>query len=188
MESDDSQIVDAVIGVITRYGTRRATMDELARHSGVSRQTLYDRYGDKDGVIAAAISLSASRTEQALKVAFEKDTALAEKIEAFYDIAIWPIYDLVCSMPDAADLEKGLGAKSKAMSDAMQHRRQDILAAMFSRYVSQGVQTPQQIAVFFDQSCSSAKKSCEGAEDLASYLSVLKDSTVALVERQPARD
>jgi AcrR family transcriptional regulator len=174
--------MDAVIGVVRRYGIKRATMDELARHSGVSRQTLYDRYGDKDGVIAAAIHFSSSRSEEALKVEFAQATSLAEKIEAYYAILIWPVYDLMCAMPDAADLETGLGAESTAASRAATRRRQEMLVDMLKGQVEKSGLAPEQVAVFFDQSCGRAKMSSEGPEDLAAYLAVLKDAILALSE------
>ena len=87
-------------------------------------------------------------------------------------------------MPDAADPERGLGAESKAASDAATTRRHDILADMLAAHVPRGGQTPRQIAVFFEQSCSRAMMSSEAPEDLSSYLSVLKAWMLALVDHQ----
>lgn len=184
MEVDDGPILDSVIDLVSRYGIKRATMDELARHTGVSRQTLYDRYGGKDGVIAAAIRLGSSRIEKALQAEFAKETSLSNKIDAYYTIAIWPFYELMRSMPDAADLEKGLGAESKTVTKEATQRRQQILSELLSAHKLQANQSSQQIAVFFDQSCSRAKMLCADDTDLASYLSVLKDSMLALAGQQ----
>lgn len=182
METDDGPILDAVIGVVSRYGIKRATMDELASHSGVSRQTLYDRYGGKDGVIAAAITMAKGRIEDALRVQFGLTESLDEKIEAYFSIAIWPVFEPMRAMPDSADLERGLGAQSKAAGDAATTRRQGIIADMLAAYALKNGQTPQQIAVFFEQSCDRAMMSSKSPEELASYLSVLKAALRALVE------
>lgn len=182
MERNDDPVLDTVIGVVCRYGIKRTTMDELARHSGVSRKTLYDRYGGKDGVIAAAITMSKGKLEKALQAEFAVQTSLGDKIDAYFSVAIWPVYDAMRTMPDAADLERGLGVDSKAASDAATRRRHDILANMLGPHGSERGQTPQQIAVFFEQSCNRAMMSSETPEALAAYLSVLKASTLALVE------
>ncbi len=152
-----SLILDAVIDVVCRYGIKRATMDELARGSGVSRQTLYDRYGNKDGVIAAAITMAKSRTEEALRAELAPLKALDDKIETYFAVAVWPVYERMRSMPDAADLERGLGQKSRAASTEAAHNRRGILAGMLSEHALRPGQTPQDIAVFFDQSCGRAK-------------------------------
>jgi AcrR family transcriptional regulator len=183
MEVDEGPILDAVIGVVSRYGIKRTTMDEMARQAAVSRQTLYDRFGDKDGIFAAAIAFSAKRMEEALRAGFAQKTSLGDNIDVFYSVAVLPVYELFRRMPDAADLEKGLGANSKAASKAATQRRQEILARMFAEHVSQDDRTPEEIAVFFDQSCSRAKLFSETAEDLETYLSLLKASTVALIAR-----
>ncbi|WP_333714207.1 TetR/AcrR family transcriptional regulator [Yoonia sp.] len=185
MEVDEGPILDAVIGVVSRYGIKRTTMDELARQAAVSRQTLYDRFGDKDGIFAAAIAYSAKRVEEALQTGFAQQTSLGDKIDVFYSVAVLPFYELFRRMPDVADFEKGLGAHSKATSNAATRRRQEILAAMFAEHVSQGGRTPEQIAVFFDKSCNRAKLFSETIEDLEAYLSLLKESIVAVIARAP---
>ncbi|MEV0063747.1 helix-turn-helix domain-containing protein [Nocardia sp. NPDC050718] len=48
-------ILSAAIGVLARRGTRAATMDDIAAAAGVSRATLFRRYGNKDDLFARAI-------------------------------------------------------------------------------------------------------------------------------------
>ena len=40
-------IVSAAIAVFFRYGLHRVTMEDIAREAGVSRQTVYARFGNK---------------------------------------------------------------------------------------------------------------------------------------------
>ena len=187
MERNDDPVLDTVIDVVCRYGIKRTTMDELARHSGVSRKTLYDRYGGKDGIIASAITMAKGRLVEALGSEFAKRTALNDKIDTYYSVAIQPVFEAMRTMPDAADLERGLGVESKAASDAALQRRHEFLTDMFEVHVLGSKEVARQIAVFFERSCNQAMMSFETAEDLRSYLAVLKASTLALVEGQHSK-
>ncbi|MEL6582612.1 MAG: helix-turn-helix domain-containing protein [Pseudomonadota bacterium] len=184
MEGSDDHILEAVVGVVNRYGIKRTTMDELSRSAGVSRQTLYDRYGDKDGVMAAAIEMLALRLEEGLRAAFAERQALSEKIDAYYEIAVWPIYEVLASMPDAADLERGLGPRSSRASLEAAVRKQALLAEVFAEHLNGTEQSPQAVGAFFEQSSSRAKMSGLPREELEQFLAVLKASTLALVGAQ----
>ena len=64
------------IGVISRYGVRRTTMSDIATAAGISRQTLYSSYANKEEVLAAAICYSADRTMEALEADWSKDGSI----------------------------------------------------------------------------------------------------------------
>lgn len=180
MNAEDEKILDAVMGVVTRYGIKRATMDELARHAGVSRQTLYDRYGDKDGVMAAAIQLMVARIETALQAAFARAADPAEMIDAYFATCVVPIFEAMQQMPDAADLEKGFGPKSMDVSADGARRKQAMLADAIGPHLAPGGPTPQDFGAFFEQSCTRAKMSAIPRAELDRFLGVLKASAMAL--------
>jgi len=180
MEPDDAHILDAVTAVVARYGMKRTTMAELARAAGVSRQTLYDRFGDKDRIMAAAIDLIADRVCTELRAAFAKETDLARSIDAYFRIAIWPTYKIMEAMPDAADFERGLGAESIAATQRVAEAKQMILTALFREHLPKDGPSPERVASFFEKSSCQAKMSGMAREDLEQFLSVLKASILAL--------
>lgn len=55
-DSADDDVFDAALSVLVELGTRAATMDDVASRSGVSRATLFRRFGSKDAVFEAAIA------------------------------------------------------------------------------------------------------------------------------------
>lgn len=182
METADFEILDAVIGVVSRYGIKRTTMDELARHAGVSRQTLYDRYGGKDAVMAAAIDLIAERLMDALREAFEEQPTLAGKIDAFYQIAVFPVFEALQAMPDAADFERGLGPRSTEASARGSVLKQDLLAEAIAPHLSATPHDPKSVAVFFEQSLARAKMAVPTRAELENYTAVLKSAMLALAD------
>ena len=113
---DDDSFLDTAMSVVARDGMKRTTMADLAHAADVSRQTLYDRFGDKDGVLASVIHHIAERTARDLRSAFAERSGLSDKIDAYFEIAVWPMFDLMNAMPDAADFETGMGAASTTAS------------------------------------------------------------------------
>ncbi len=49
-------IVDAAIGIFLRYGYKKATMEDIARTVGISRQALYLHFPTKEAVFKAMVS------------------------------------------------------------------------------------------------------------------------------------
>ena len=184
METADFEILDAVIGVVNRYGIKRTTMDELARHAGVSRQTLYDRYGGKDAVMAAAINLIAQRLKDALQAAFAEEPTLAGKIDAYYRIAVFPIFEMMQAMPDAADFERGLGPRSTEASAQGSVLKQALLAEAFAPHLHAERHDPKAVAVFFEQSLARAKMSGVTRAELEEYVAVLKAAILAMAKEK----
>lgn len=180
MDRDDAEIFEMVASVVARYGMKRTTMADLARGAGVSRQTLYDRFGDKDGVMAAAIDHMVDRVGEELSAAFAKGPDLAAKLDAYFQIAVWPTFEIMQSMPDAADLETGMGPASAAASRRMSDRKREALTRMLSAHLPADGQSPEEVAAFFEQSSSRAKMSGTSRQDLERFLTVLKAAVLAL--------
>jgi AcrR family transcriptional regulator len=51
-------VLDAAVGVFARYGFRKASMDEVARAAGVSRQGLYLQFANKEELFRRAVEHS----------------------------------------------------------------------------------------------------------------------------------
>ncbi len=180
MEPADAHILDTVVAVVTRYGMKRTTMAHVAGATGVSRQTLYDRFGDKDGVMAAAIDLIADRVCQDLRAEFATERNLAAQLDAYFRVGVWPTYTIIQAMPDAADFEIGMGESSIAAIRRAGSAKQALLADVLRTYLPRNDPPPEHVAQFVEQTSCHAKMSGMAPEDLAQFLSVLKASTLAL--------
>lgn len=55
-ESQERAILEAAAKEFTTVGVRRASMDDVAKASGVSRSTLYRRFANKDVLLAAVVN------------------------------------------------------------------------------------------------------------------------------------
>lgn len=180
MEPDDDIILNAAMTVVVRYGMKRTTMADVAHEAGVSRQTIYDRYGDKDGMMAAAIGHFGRRLNIEFRAALDTVTDLATQIDAYYNVVIYPTYETIQKMPDAADLEKGLGHRSVAASHDAMFEKQAILKEMLQPHLPTTGPSAVDVAAFIEQASSKAKMSGMPREELDRFLSVLKSSVLAM--------
>jgi AcrR family transcriptional regulator len=82
------RIVDGALRCIARQGTRKTTVDDLAREAGVSRATLYRTFaGGKDAVLGAVVETEVARFFSGLAVVMGEahdldDVLVAGMVEA----------------------------------------------------------------------------------------------------------
>jgi AcrR family transcriptional regulator len=75
LESTDARqlaVLDAAIGVFARFGFRKASMDEVARAAGVSRQGLYLQFANKEELFRRALEHSLNSQLQAAVAALSR--------------------------------------------------------------------------------------------------------------------
>jgi AcrR family transcriptional regulator len=75
-EARQSAVLDAAVGVFARYGFRKASMDEVARAAGVSRQGLYLQFANKEELFRKALqhSLNSQLTAAVAALARTEDS------------------------------------------------------------------------------------------------------------------
>lgn len=133
--------------------------------------------------MAAAIDLIADRVCTELRAAFAKEADLSTNLDTYFRVGVWPTYEIISAMPDAADFEKGLGTASQAAVRRVGEAKQAILAGVLRNHLPPDGLPPEQVARFFEQSSCQAKMSGMAREDLTQFLSVLKASTLALASK-----
>jgi AcrR family transcriptional regulator len=62
MDATQARILDTALTVLSEFGFRKSSMEEVARRAGVSRVTLYRRFADKDALVHAVILREARRS------------------------------------------------------------------------------------------------------------------------------
>lgn len=78
----NEQMVEAARQLFFRYGIRSVTMDELARHLGVSKKTFYQHFKDKADLVKAVTALQIQEEEAFMeKVQDECENAIDEVIK-----------------------------------------------------------------------------------------------------------
>jgi AcrR family transcriptional regulator len=97
-----------------RTGFAKASMDGIARAAGVSKETIYRHFADKEALFRAAVealgSAFSKRSEQLLATQAEPETLLAQHAKAILDSAmdsgylsaVWVTVSIAWTMPDFA--------------------------------------------------------------------------------------
>ncbi|MEN8040068.1 MAG: TetR/AcrR family transcriptional regulator [Actinomycetota bacterium] len=77
----DDRIIHATLTLISEHGLGVVTMSQVADVAGVARQTLYNHYGDINGIAAAAIDRHNRESIDLLEAALQIAESPADKIE-----------------------------------------------------------------------------------------------------------
>lgn len=73
-------ILDAALDRLETFGLRRLTMDDIARRAGVSRVTVYRRFGSKDGLVQAVVLREVERFFAGLEAAIERHDDIGDRL------------------------------------------------------------------------------------------------------------
>lgn len=84
----ESRILDAALDTAAAFGLQNLTMDAVARRAEVGRMTVYRRFGDKEGLIAALGVREFRRCLAAMDAAAPADAPIAEQAAAGFATAL----------------------------------------------------------------------------------------------------
>jgi AcrR family transcriptional regulator len=81
-------ILEAALSVFAQLGIRRASTDDVARAAGVSRVTVYRRFGTKDQLVRAAILHETSRIMEQIAVKVTASTDATERMALGFALTV----------------------------------------------------------------------------------------------------
>ena len=55
--TSENRILEGTMELFKRYGIKAVTMDDIAKHLGISKKTIYQFYSDKDAMVNALIEI-----------------------------------------------------------------------------------------------------------------------------------
>jgi AcrR family transcriptional regulator len=83
-----ARILDAALDTAAAFGLQNLTMDAVARRAEVGRMTVYRRFGDKQGLVAALGARESRRCLAAMDAAAPPDAPIAEQAAAGFATAL----------------------------------------------------------------------------------------------------
>jgi len=102
-DARQAALLDAAVGVFARFGYRKASMDEVARAAGVSRQGLYLQFANKEELFRKALEYSLrSQLNAAVAALTQREDSLEDRLIAACDA--WSGRFVASLGSDAADL------------------------------------------------------------------------------------
>lgn len=103
----EEKILDAAIPTFVRYGARKTSMNDIAAVAGVSRQTIYDSFGGKDGVIRASIRKVTDANLACVEARLKQTSGLSDQLDAYFAETIVKSFELIQTAGDVEDLITG---------------------------------------------------------------------------------
>lgn len=184
MNEKQERVVETAIEVFSRYGVKRTTMGEIAERAGISRQTLYSMYANKDDILTAAMRHATDKTLADIALAWKSAGSLGEKLDIYFDHAVVAWYEQLRTMPDANDLLTGMGEVTSDVIKAAEGRKAHLLAEALAPYAQRlGADgpSPSDLADFVQSASSGFKYSANDTAHLKRLLGALKSSVLTLV-------
>jgi AcrR family transcriptional regulator len=108
-----------VLEAFGHYGFRKASMGDLAEAAGVSRQTLYNRFQSKEGVLDWAAGGFIEESETLALAALAAPGALDERLLGFFVEWIGSGAEFLSKAPHGAEImELGKSARARLAPDS----------------------------------------------------------------------
>ena len=102
--------VNEILLIFCQYGFRKASMEDIAKAAGLSRQSIYKKFGSKEAVFEWAISeASSSAFDAAMAALFEEKETMSARIVNAFDRWIGDFVPVLRGTPHGTEvLEKAI--------------------------------------------------------------------------------
>lgn len=185
MTETEEKILNAAIHTFVRYGARKASMNDIAQAAGVSRQTLYDAFGGKDGLIRTSIRVVTDRNLQQVRAQLEGITELPDQLEIYFAETIIKSFELLQTAGDMEDLISGHNAAGKDEIERSHARHEALIAELLAPYglqIQKSGLTVERQAHFIVTTVMGFKYGAKTREDLDDLLAALKANILCLTQ------
>ena len=178
----EKTILDAAVQVFSRYGVKRTNMNDLAREAGISRQTLYNAFRNKDDILRALIRVYAEQAVAEVDAGLESIEGLGAKLDlAFEKFALQP-FDMIAASPNAEDIVEGFNATSQAELAAAAESSRAVFERILSPHedaLSRAGLSAASLSDLVQRAAKAAKSTARDREHLLSLLGVLRNLCLA---------
>ena len=104
MSETEIQILNATIGAVSQYGMRRTSMSDIADRAKVSRQTVYNLFGNKDEIYHAAILHMAALWQDKARKRLATAQTLSEQLDVIFGVFSIDAFKFSRGKKDAEDM------------------------------------------------------------------------------------
>ncbi|MEM1299751.1 MAG: TetR/AcrR family transcriptional regulator [Pseudomonadota bacterium] len=188
MTDTERKIIEAAIGTFVRYGAKKTTMGDIAEAAGVSRQTVYDAFGNKDEVIRAGIVYVTDQYLARVQARLEDCTTLAAQIDAYFEETVVKSFELLQTAADPEELISGHNQAGKA-EIARSHVRHEALVtellAPHADMLSNMGESPASLAHLVVTAVMGFKYQATDVVDLKTLLKTLKRTILLATGTSP---
>ncbi|CUI62022.1 TetR/AcrR family transcriptional regulator [Cognatishimia activa] len=106
----NAEIAMAALATVGKYGLQKTTMSDIAQAAGISRQSLYNVYPNKEELLRAAVKYFMDADLQMVKEAWKDLDGAEAKLDAYFSMGPLRWYDQLTDMPNVNELLEGMSA------------------------------------------------------------------------------
>ncbi len=152
-------LLEAALHEFSAFGLRRASVEDVARRAGVSRQTLYSHWRSKDDLFRSLVETIHAEQAVAMEEALDAPAADVEaRMIAVLEARFLRFVELTAVSPHAAELYDLHGRLCGDVARASQERSERLLARMLRDaqkrgeidLARSGLSAPRAARVLFD--------------------------------------
>lgn len=183
-DSRELSLVNAAIRVFARYGVKRSTMADVASEAGVTRQTVYNCFSNKENLVRAVIRGFAE--QQLAAIYAELSDAESESVEARLGIFLRHLFltpqQMLQASPHADDILEGFNTFAHDEIEETSADAQRAIAELFEPYPSELAKlglTPIELARLVHTSARGIKLKASSSADAEQMVRGLVRTVVA---------
>lgn len=181
----DARILAATIDLVTQRGLGGTTMSAVATEAGVSRQTLYSRFGDVDSIIVAALGSHADETATITRSVVDTVATFDEKI----GVVVSQVMAGAAHAADISELRSGLSPEARALLEDHESHFRTLVADIIRFGIGAGdvaaSTNPDLSAEIVLGMLSAAARSAALSNDSVAATSTAKSMIVGAMSHEP---
>ncbi len=184
MTDTRTKIVDAATRTFAKYGARKTAMADIAEAAGVSRQTLYALFGNKDDLVAATITYIAEQNFNNVEDGLKACTSLEEELDVYFTKTIVSSFELIEGSEDPEDIMSGHSDAGRKAIEAVKAQHTKLVSRLLAPHKAQieaSGHTVNHLAHFCVTCARGFKYSARNKRDLNVLLNALKTSVLLAV-------
>lgn len=137
---DERAVINAAAGVFWRHGYAAASISDLTAATGLSRSSIYQRFGDKDGLFLEALQAHTERSLGRMNAAkgASPRARLAAMLRAFLPDSSVPERPPGCLIARSCNEAAELSSAGRAAAIAAAARQRDVIGSILREGVSVG--------------------------------------------------
>lgn len=157
MDDRERKVLEAAERVFSRYGVKRVSMSDLAAEAGVSRQTLYKAFRNKDDVFRALIREHTKSAIARIEAGLRADQDLGRQLDLLFAHMTVAGFDQIRASPHAQDIVEGFNASSHEELEAAAQSFRVVIERILLPYASALERSGTTVAALSDLVHSSAR-------------------------------
>jgi AcrR family transcriptional regulator len=116
-EDTRRRILDAAVGLFSRYGFKRTSVELLAAEAGVAKPTVYAYFEDKDAIFRGVVETVCEGLLADAEAASRSSAPIEERLAAVLSAKLTRYFELVHASPHAQEL---VSSQSQLGADVVQ--------------------------------------------------------------------